>query len=132
MSTQDYTKWKLPEGAKARFGKGRISEIKYSSDSKRLAVASSIGIWLYDARTGKELDLFMGDMDWINSVSFSRDSNFLGSGGRSGAVRLWEAITGKHIKTLTGHTSAVLSVCFSPDGKTLASGTGGWYDEYRE
>ena len=54
MPAQDYTKWKLPEGAKARLGKGRINEIKYSSDSRRLAVASSIGIWLYDTRTGKE------------------------------------------------------------------------------
>ena len=112
MPAQDYTKWKLPEGAKARLGKGRINEIKYSSDSRRLAVASSIGIWLYDTRTGKELDIFIGDMDWINSVSFSRDSRFLVSGSGNGTVRLWEAATGKHIKTLIGHTSAVLSVCF--------------------
>ena len=45
---QDYTQWNLPEGAKARLGKGNIRDIKYSPDGKMLAVAGSIGIWLYD------------------------------------------------------------------------------------
>ena len=44
---QDYTQWSLPEGAKARLGKGWVSGIAYSPDGTRLAVASSIGIWLY-------------------------------------------------------------------------------------
>ena len=46
---QDYTQWGLPEGAKMRLGKGRLSgSIAYSPDGTRLAVASNIGIWLYD------------------------------------------------------------------------------------
>ena len=49
MNSPDYTKWHLPEGAKLRLGKGYINEIAYSPDSSRLAVASSIGIWIYDA-----------------------------------------------------------------------------------
>ena len=47
-SAQDYTQLSLPEGAKARLGKGRIGEIQYSPDGTQLAVASSVGIWLYD------------------------------------------------------------------------------------
>ena len=46
---QDYTQWHLPEDAKMRLGKGYISDVAYSPDGKRLAVASSICIWLYDA-----------------------------------------------------------------------------------
>ena len=50
---QDHTRWGLPEGAIARLGKGRISgNIAYSPDGTLLAVASTIGIWLYDASTG--------------------------------------------------------------------------------
>ena len=41
---EPYTQLSLPEGAKARLGKGRISEIAYSPDGTQLAVASSIGI----------------------------------------------------------------------------------------
>ena len=58
---QDISQWGLPDGAKARLGKGNIfGEIAYSPDGTKLAVASSIGIWIYDAQTGKELDLFTG------------------------------------------------------------------------
>ena len=57
---QDYTGWSLPDGAKARLGKGSIHEVQYSPDGARLAVAGSIGIWLYDARTGAELSLLTG------------------------------------------------------------------------
>ena len=124
---QDYTQWDLPEGAKARLGKGSISEIAYSPDSTRLAVASSIGIWIYDAETGKELDLLTGHTSSVYSVSFSPDGNTLASGSEDDTVRLWDANTGRHIRTLTGHTSSVYSVSFSPDGNTLASG-GGWED----
>ena len=36
---QDYTQWGLPEGAIARIGKGSITDIAYSPDGSRLAVA---------------------------------------------------------------------------------------------
>ena len=42
---QEYTQQGLPDGAKMRLGKGRISELAYSPDGTWLAVASSIGIW---------------------------------------------------------------------------------------
>ena len=47
-----HTQLNLPEGAKARLGKGAIADIAYSPDGTRLAVAGSIGIWLYDAPDG--------------------------------------------------------------------------------
>ena len=60
----DYTRWGLPEGAKARLGKGRISgNIAYSPDGTRLAVGSSIGIWLYDTTTYQEGALLTGHTD---------------------------------------------------------------------
>ena len=77
---QDYTQLSLPEGAKARLGKGFINEIAYSPDGTRLAVASSIGIWIYDAKTGEELDLITGHTKWVLSVAFSPDGNTLTSG----------------------------------------------------
>ena len=119
---QDYSQWDLPEGATARLGKGSITDIAYSVDGSRLAVAGSIGVWLYDARTGKELALLTGHTSYVNSVSFSPDGNTLASGGRDSTIRLWDVSTGRHLQTLTGHTSYVNSVSFSPDGNTLASG----------
>ena len=120
---QDYTTWDLPEGATKRLGKGWISEIAYSPDGSLLAVAGGIGIWLYDAETGEELNLFTGHTDYVYSVSFSLDGEMLASGSWDGTVRLWDVATGAAIRTLTGHTDRVNSVSFSPGGEMLASGS---------
>ena len=47
---QEYAQMSLPEGAVVRLGKGNVREILYSPDGTRLAVVSSIGVWLYDTR----------------------------------------------------------------------------------
>ena len=49
-SAQGDTQLGLPEGAKARFGKDHITgNISYSPDGTRLAMASSLEIWIYGA-----------------------------------------------------------------------------------
>ena len=122
-SAQDYTQLSLPEGATARLGKGWVNEVHYSPDGTRLAVASSIGIWLYDTATYREVALLTGHAAPVNSVAFSPDGLTLASGGWEHTIRLWDAVTGEQKRTLTGHTGTVLSVAFSPDGRTLASGS---------
>ena len=124
--------WHLPEGAKARFGKGTIQEIAYSLDGTKLAVASSIGIWIYDAQTAEELYLLKGHTDKVESLSFSPDGTTLASGGGTfdGTIRLWDVSTGTHIRTIPVKTryyppGSVDSVAFSPDGTTLTSENGG-------
>ena len=123
---QDHTQWGLPEGAKARLGKGHIINIAYSPDGTRLAVASSIGIWIYDTATNEASNLFTGHTRWIVSLSFSPDGTTLASGDTDGTIHLWDVATGKQLRTLEGHTSWVVSMAFSPDG-TLASWQWGWH-----
>ena len=118
---QNYTRWK--EGVKARLGKGDIDAIVYSPDGTRLAGAGSIGVWIYDARTGEELDLLIGHTQRVSDVSFSPDGKTIATGSYDRTVRLWNAETGENTKTLTGHTDSVFSVSFSPDGGTIATGS---------
>ncbi len=123
---QDYTKWSLPEGAKARLGKGDLTgTIAYSSNGDLLAVASSIGIWIYDADTGATLDLLTAPAP-ASTVAFSPDGHTLAAGSwdDNSIVRLWNVPTGQLIATFTGHTHGTYSVTFSPDGAMLASGGG--------
>ena len=109
----------LPEGAVARLGKGSVEEVLYSPDGARLAVATSIGTWLYDTTTYRAVALLAG----VTRPMFSPDGKTLANGsGRR--VELWDAVTGELKRTFTGHTQGISDVAFSPDGKTLASGSG--------
>ena len=119
---QDISRWHLPEGAKARLGKGDINEIGFSPDGERLAVAGSIGIWLYNAKTGQELDLLARHIGWVSSVAFSPDGKNIASGNWK-TILLWDANTGEYLRAFTGHEDRVNSIAFSPDGKNIASGS---------
>ena len=124
---QDYIQWGLPEGAKARLGKGTITgNVTYSPDGTLLAVGTSIGVWLYDADTYEEIDLLTGHTAWVACVVFSPDRQTLASGSWDKTIRLWNPHTGQHKTTLKEHTGNVTTMAFSPDGSTLASGGGRW------
>ncbi len=119
---QDSTKWKLPDGAKARLGKGFVYDLTYSPDGKLLAASGTMGIWIYDADTGEELNLLTGHTHGVPSVAFTSDNKLLASGSKDNSIRIWDPHTGQHKLTFTGHQDEVYSVAFSPDGKTLVSG----------
>ncbi len=119
---QDYTRWGLPDGAKMRLGKGWISGyITFTPDGSMLVVPCDPGIWLYDVKTGAEVNLLVGHTEPVDSVAFSPDGSTLASGSRDRTVRLWDVLTWKPTRTLAGHTDSIDAIVFSPDGSTLAS-----------
>ena len=122
-AARGYTRLLLPEGAGDRFGEGLLSgEIAYAPNGAWLAVPSSIGIWLYNPRTGLLRDHL--DTGFARSVAFAPGSRTLASGGR-GEIRLWQVGSGRLRGTLGGYPGFVRSVAFAPDGRTLAGAGGG-------
>ncbi|MDE0313425.1 MAG: sigma-70 family RNA polymerase sigma factor [Candidatus Poribacteria bacterium] len=118
---QEAMQWNLPEDAKARFGKGCIRDIQYSPDGKFLAVASGIGIWLYDVTVHQEASLITGHTSVVESLAFSSDGRILVSGNFDGTITLYDRIAGTQ-KTLIGHNGEYIKwIALSPDGKILAS-----------
>ena len=138
----DYPTWHVPNGAIARLGKGPIGTgdkaIAFSPNGQSLAVASGIGVWLYDVATSREL-MLLPSASAVNSVAFSRDGMQLASGSVDGTVALWDIATGQNTNTFEARRGkispiafsqketltaprSVESVAFSPDGKLIASG----------
>ena len=120
--TQDITQWHLPEKAKSRFGKGRKRGLTYFPDGTRLVVRSSIGLWIYDAHTGKEVDLFTGDPWDVITMALSPDGHTLAVASEKN-IRLLDLHTRNQRDVLAGHKSDVYSLAFSPTGEILASGS---------
>lgn len=92
---QAYTQWQLPEGAKIRLGKGWIRDISFSPDGAQFAVATMIGIWIYDAHTGTEIALLNKEPRRIRTLTFSQNGEMLASCDANGEVQVWNTVTGK-------------------------------------
>ena len=93
----DYRTWHLPPAATVRLGKGALGEsdraVALSADGRCLAVASAIGVWLYEAATSRAQALLPTESP-VHSVSFSLHG-LLAAGLDNGRVELWEVETGR-------------------------------------
>ena len=110
----------LPPGAIARFGKGGISDISRSADGNLIAVASRIGVWLYDAHTENFLSLIaVQGIGILSAIALSPDSTQIATGDWDGNVVLWDIDSGKNFWTVN-YEKRVDSIVFSQNGKHLA------------
>ena len=82
-----------------------------------LAVATSIGIWLYNAHTGEEITL-LPQPKQVNVLAFSHDGKTLASGeseyqGYESAVRLWDIETGNMVSDFTGKWKEIKALAYT-------------------
>ncbi len=110
----------VPEGALMRLGKGTAYEAIFYPDGKILAVASSLGIYLYNFET---LDLirFFATKHPVTAISVSPDGTMLACALGDNTINLMDASSGELLHTFEGHMYS--SMAFSPDSSTLASAT---------
>lgn len=118
---QDSPQWHLPVGATKRLGKGWLHEIQYSPDGTQLAAAGSLGVWIYDTNTDKEIALYPGEGWGITSLTYSPDGSTLTSGSADGIIRIWNTITGEIQQEIDAHWRSIRSLAFNSDGTILAS-----------
>ncbi|MYI93226.1 WD40 repeat domain-containing protein [Candidatus Poribacteria bacterium] len=116
----EYPRWELPDEAKMRLGKGRINTIKFSADGNRFAVATSIGVWIYDAQSGSIISMLKGERQDILDVAFSKDGNNVLGANTSGQILKWHAENGELISTLSNEKAIHLtSAVFDADGSKV-------------
>ncbi len=125
----------------ARFGNGSVNDLVWSPDSNQLVAASSIGVFLYNARTF-DLEKYIDTGAWIYSIAISTDGKMIAAGSCSqyitdagecvaGKIFIIDAATGKILSAIEAHKSIVSGVAFSPDGTILASTGCGWLDDWK-
>ena len=107
-----------------RFGKGKPDSAAISPDGSLLAVASALGIYLYDTETMEEMQ-YIDVGNWVFTVAFSPDGETIaaGVGWQEAFVQVFQVSSGETLHILKGHDSMVTEVAFSPDGEVLASGS---------
>lgn len=123
-SSKKHVQVGLPNGAKTRFGKGKINQVKYFPDGRRLAVVSSIGVWVYDAETGEALDLLTAGNSPVTIIALSADGKRFATSSENKAIQIWDTTTCQLKGTCDGHKDDVDYLTFNVTGDKLAS-TGG-------
>ena len=115
------SQWQLSVDENAILRTNGINDVQYSPDGTHLAVASAIGIWLYNLNTDEEPVPLTTDRVNVYNVSFSPDAKMLAGGHGEELIQIWDVNTGICKKIFMADHGMFLRVLFSRDGKTLAS-----------
>jgi WD40 repeat protein/LysM repeat protein len=104
-----------------RMGLGTIQRGALSPDGQTLALAGSLGVWLYDFASLTLLDFFPGAEGNYRGVAWSPDGDRLALGitGRGSGAEIWDVAQGERLLTLEAEGS-VRQVAWSPDGTRVA------------
>jgi WD40 repeat protein len=106
----------------ARLGRGVIAAMAWSPDGETLAIATTLGVWLYGADDDYMTESrLLGGQDGARSLAFRPDGALLASGGVDAGVAIWDMASGDLLGTLTNHIYGVNGLAFSPGGDRLAS-----------
>jgi WD40 repeat protein/serine/threonine protein kinase len=102
---------------------GNTTCMEQSPDGQLLAVARDEDVLLFEACTGKLLQILKGPAGRATLVTFSRDGKLLAAStsqvGTAVALRVWDMEGRRELFTQPQQGSRIRSAVFSPDGKRL-------------
>ncbi|MDE0088178.1 MAG: hypothetical protein OXU23_20830, partial [Candidatus Poribacteria bacterium] len=113
--------WALPEGAIARFGKGRSHKIAVSPNSEYFVVGTLLGLWWYDMSSKSPIALWETERGMITNVVFSPNGEWIAIGNFDGIIKVLDAQSGECLAQMKRMQEQNLywKTMFSPDGKWI-------------
>jgi WD40 repeat protein len=125
--------WRVPGGSVAwrlSLSPG-VTQVAFSPDSTRLAVASNDGtVRLVNAATGAIVSTYAEHTSPVLSVTFSLDGTLVASGSTvaspsgNAEARVWR-VSDLHTTTTVTAKQPIMGLAFSPDGAQLLAAVGG-------
>jgi WD40 repeat protein/serine/threonine protein kinase len=101
--------------------KGGVNKLAFHRDGRRLAVAGSEIVEVWDVVAHARAHELRGHAKWIYCLAFSPDGKWLATGGWDRTIRLWDTTSGVGRFTIFAHDGFVVDLAFSPDSRSLAS-----------
>jgi len=104
-----------------RFNAARsaITRIVFFHNDRILATSLDGSVKLWEASSGKLLEIFTDEGTPLHYADVSSDSRFGVTVGNQGRVTLWNMATGVKSRQLDGHDATVVFAAFSGDGELL-------------
>jgi eukaryotic-like serine/threonine-protein kinase len=106
----------------ARLGNGDVFVAAWSPDGRTIALAGTVGIWLYDAEQPQAMPTLIEDQAGsVFDVAFHPDGGLLAASNSNGTIYLWDTHTQTLVSRLEGHENVATNILFTPDGRYLIS-----------
>ncbi len=115
--------WALPEGAIARFGKGKHCNIALSPNSTYFAVGTTIGLWWYEMSSKSPIALWETERGMISALDLSQSGEWIAVANYDGIVKVLDAQSGEcrtQMKRMQ-EQNVYWRLDFSPDSKWVAT-----------
>ena len=114
------TTWALPEGANARFGKGKTCcGVKMSPDGKHFVIGTSIGLWWYDVFSMLPISLWETEQG-VSNMAFSHDGKWIVINNKDYIVKVLNVQSGECIYKMNTQ-DAFGGLTISSNGKWIAT-----------
>jgi WD40 repeat protein len=127
---QDVTTWELPDGAIARLGQGIIVDLAFSSDNASLAVATRVGVWMYELETMQPTALLETERGIVGNVVLSPDGKWVATSNGDDIIKVREIETQQRVAKIQGWHGGTSQLAFSPDSRYIAASGNGYGDVY--
>jgi hypothetical protein len=92
---------------------------------KRACIASAVDspvVMVWDAETGQAIRPLKGHKDRVYALAYSKDEEYLVSGGKDESIIVWNVERGHELFKLKGHDGPTHALAYNYSGEQIASG----------